>query len=291
MESRKNYYSKQAFENVGKVFGQAVNQISDANNTGRLYKGKPFLNSAENFNVHNRNEVNFYNNKNFYTAYKIATKTFSLAGKLLMASNPSYIAITSTEKVINTKNYISNKEAYQKNLANKTAGLGIYINGQGRDEYKDLKFGVKGTVGGNGCMGISIYNSLISLQDYESLPDINYKLALTDATLLGGKLGGNPTFIKPYLTSKLYNVDSYYFPDLTTVETAVKNGDTAILFYGYTNPVGAHYITIDYDKSNKEKPFKVYNEFNDSYDGNTYADLSWYIQDDNYPVSVYSIRK
>ena len=177
------------------------------------------------------------------------------------------------------------------NYANRNVGPGIYVNGQGRDPYKDYSYGNFGNFSANGCMAISIYNASISLGEYKSLTDIEQYIRDNHGTLLGGKMGGKPWKVKGFFEKAGYDVQDHgLMPDAHKLEENIKgaNGPTVVLYRWRDGfKVGAHYVMVEYDK--KENEYLIYNAYNSSETAERVQNLDSISKDGNKLYSAYTI--
>lgn len=154
-------------------------------------------------------------------------------------------------------------------------GPGIYVNGQGRDPYKSCKFGSLGNFADNGCMAMAVYNANISLGRFEGMANIEQYVQDNGGDVLFGKAGGDPLVAQRYFIEAGYQVNdiSGLWNSQQDLEEFVRdaNGPT-ITLYGWNNGkslfdgfrMGAHYVMIEYDETNPEKPYLIYNLSNNS---------------------------
>lgn len=179
-------------------------------------------------------------------------------------------------------------------------GEGVYVHGQGRAPYKNYRFDL-GNFEENGCMAMAIYNSNVALGRYSDLSTIENEIVEEEASLIKGKMGGNPLYVQKYFEEAGYSVEATWFPSQEEMETVVQNSETSILLYAWKEPsktiwdktfdLGAHYVTIQFDKVITENQYMVMNHDNFEPDIVSMENLSKVKNANKLPIVIYKINK
>jgi hypothetical protein len=172
---------------------------------------------------------------------------------------------------------------YAYNIAQEYGGTDGFINGQGRTEYKDLKYGSR-NVEYAGCGVIAVHNALVVLGNpkpfYETL--LYFEM---NGALLNSQLGTNPLAAVPYFEKAGYTVNTTI--KLDEYDKLLLDSDVAIMTYKNANSLSFHTVAIQLSDSE----IFIFNE-----SGSTQAtkadSIEQFVADDgNTPIILIGIKK
>ncbi len=146
------------------------------------------------------------------------------------------------------------------NMVDKNGLAPGYINDQWDKSVKDIKWGLLGKTGPNGCGWIAVYNVMRSYSN-----KITYKYVINGLTLAGGvlalgKLGVNPIGVTIYLSQKFWIVYNASYSS-TFWKMRSKFSNAIIILYqrkGWNAPL--HYVAGIKIKKNGNGLFRFYND-------------------------------
>ena len=126
-----------------------------------------------------------------------------------------------------------------------------------QNAYKNIPYGKKGTVSGNGCGSIACYNYLC-YKGYNTVFFDTYKFFKRNRSLiLSGRWGTNPFAVKRYL-KKVHSLKvkmHFFHVPKKTLESFI-----ILYIYKYKNRVSAHYM-FAYMEDDKLKTYNLDNEY------------------------------
>lgn len=174
-----------------------------------------------------------------------------------------------TPSDVTAQNLQHNKVIDHANREKNLVGRGIFINGQGKKGYNNYHLSGEQNYN-NGCVPIGIYNSLVALDGYESIPSIQQwleknryiarpkKKKRPDGSVNYIWRGSVTIGVESFFKKRGYRVRTVYLPRQKRLETAIRQSNACLLCVKNKN-AGSHCITASFDAQTGE--YVLYNRY------------------------------